>query len=88
MPYAVALALAVGLGLPIAVLAAATAQGRAAASGMESIARQPEAFSDIRQVLLISLAFIESLVIYALLMFLLLFGKLPGVLEVVGGAGG
>jgi len=79
MAYGVAMALAVGLGLPIAVLAAATAQGKAAAAGMESIARQPEAFADIRQVLLISLAFIESLVIYALLMFLLLMGKLPAV---------
>ncbi|MFQ5811224.1 MAG: ATP synthase F0 subunit C [Armatimonadota bacterium] len=83
MAYGVALALAVGLGLPIAVLAAATAQGRAAASGMESIARQPESFGDIRQALLISLAFIESLVIYALLMFFLLMGRLPPVLDVV-----
>jgi F-type H+-transporting ATPase subunit c len=90
MVYAVALALAVGLGVPIAVLAAATAQGRAAASGLESIARQPESTSDIQRVLLISLAFIESLVIYALLMFILLYGKLPGVLEVLQqpGAGG
>ena len=48
---------------------------------MESIARQPESFGDIRQALLISLAFIESLVIYALLMFFLLMGKLPTVLE-------
>ncbi|MFQ6132273.1 MAG: ATP synthase F0 subunit C [Armatimonadota bacterium] len=84
MTYGAALALAVGLGVPIAVLSAAMAQGRAAAAGIESIARQPEAFGDIRQALLISLAFIESLVIYALLMFLLLMGRLPPVLDTLG----
>jgi F-type H+-transporting ATPase subunit c len=82
------LALAVGLGLPIAVLGAATAQGRTAAAALEGIARQPEAAGRIQIAMIIGLALIESLVIYALLMFFILQGKLPGVLEALqAGAG-
>ena len=77
MLYLMALALAVGLGVPIAVLAAAMAQGRAASAALEGIARQPEAAGKIQTAMIIALAFIESLVIYALLMFFLLQGKLP-----------
>ena len=72
-----ALALAVGLGVPIAVLSAAIAQGKAATSAMEGIARQPEAAGKIQTAMIIALAFIESLVIYVLLMFFLLQSKLP-----------
>ena len=88
MDYAAALALAVGLGLPIAVLAAATAQGRAAAAAFESIARQPESSGDIRGALIISLALIESLVIYSLLMFLVMMGKLPSIIDYLKAATG
>ena len=77
MLYLMALALAVGLGVPIAVLSAAIGQGKAAAAALEGIARQPEAAGRIQLAMIISLAFIESLVIYALLMFFLLQGKLP-----------
>ena len=83
MLYGAALAIAVGLGLPIAVLSAAQAQGRAAVAAVESIARQPEAAGEIRSALLLSLALIESLVIYALLVFLLLYGKLAPVMDVI-----
>jgi len=79
MEYWVAMAIVVGLGLPLSVLAASTAQGRAAVSAMEAIARQPEAAGDIRSSLILALALIESLVIYALLIFFLLMGKLPAV---------
>ena len=72
-----ALALAVGLGVPIAVLSAAIGQGKAATSAMEGIARQPEAAGKIQTAMIIALAFIESLVIYVLLMFFLLQSKLP-----------
>lgn len=77
--YLFGLALAVGFGLPVAVLSAAIAQGRAAVAALEGMARQPEAAGSIRTSLIIALAFIESLVIYALLMFFLLQGKLPGI---------
>ncbi len=83
MLYGVALAIAVGLGVPIAVLSAAQAQGRAAAAAVESIARQPEAAGEIRSALLLSLALIESLVIYALLIFFLLYKLLPSVMDVI-----
>jgi F-type H+-transporting ATPase subunit c len=75
--YFVALALAVGFGLPVAVLSAAMAQGRAASAALEGIARQPEAAGRIQTAMIIGLALIESLVIYSLLMFFLLYTKLP-----------
>jgi F-type H+-transporting ATPase subunit c len=82
------LAIAVGLGLPIAVLSAAIGQGKVGASAMEGIARQPEAAGRIQLSMMIALGFIESLVIYALLMFFILSGRLPdtaAVLRVLGG---
>jgi F-type H+-transporting ATPase subunit c len=41
------------------------------------MARQPEAAGNLQTGMIIALAFIESLVIYALLMFFMLQGKLP-----------
>jgi len=81
MDYATALALVVGLGLPLAAAFGALAQGRAAAAAVEGIARQPEAAGEIRGALILSLALIESLVIYVLLSFLLLMGRLPTIVE-------
>lgn len=77
MGYFIALAIVVGLGLPIAVLSAALGQGKAAAAALEGIARQPEAAGKIQVAMIIGLALIESLVIYALLIFFLLSAKLP-----------
>ena len=79
MVYWACLALAVGLGLPIAVIGAGLGQGRAIAAALEGMARQPEASGTIQTAMIIGLALIESLVIYALLMFFILQGKLPGV---------
>jgi F-type H+-transporting ATPase subunit c len=73
------------LGVPIAVLGGATGQGRAAAAALEGIARQPEAAGEIRILLIIALALIESLVIYALLTFFLLMGNIGKMLEKVQG---
>jgi F-type H+-transporting ATPase subunit c len=77
MLYLGMLALAIGFGLPLAVLSAAYAQGRAASSALEGMARQPEAAGNLQTGMIIALAFIESLVIYALLMFFMLQGKMP-----------
>ncbi|MFQ5808080.1 MAG: ATP synthase F0 subunit C [Armatimonadota bacterium] len=89
MAYFAALAIAVGLAVPIAVLAAGLGQGRTAAAGLESIARQPEASGEIRIGMILGLAFIESLVIYALVMAILLWIKLPpdaqAIIDVMGG---
>ncbi len=77
--YFAVLAIAVGLGLPLAVVFASHAQARAAAAALEGIARQPEASGSLTVSLLISLGFIESLVIYVLLTFFVVQGRLPSV---------
>ena len=77
MGYFVALAIAVGFGLPLCVLSAAQAQAKAATVDLDGIARQPEAAGKIQLAMIIALALIESLVIYALLMFFMLYGSLP-----------
>ncbi len=77
MLYFFGLALAVGLGLPIAVIGAGLGQGKAAAGALEAMGRQPEAAGKIQTGMIIALALIEALVLYALLMFFMLLGKLP-----------
>ena len=79
MIYLACLALAAGFGLPLAAIGASLGQGRAAASGLEAMARQPEAGGQIQTAMIIALAFIEAMVIYALVMFFILQGKLPAV---------
>jgi F-type H+-transporting ATPase subunit c len=84
MIFAAALALGVALAVPIAVLCAALGQGKAAAAALEAIGRQPDAVSDIQRVLIIALAFIESLVIYALLVFFLLSPHIGTLVQQIG----
>ena len=83
MIYLAVLAFGVTLGLPIAVIFASTAQGKATSTALEVIARQPEATGQIQTAMIIGLALIESLVIYSLLMFFLLMGKLPATVSEV-----
>ena len=83
MVYFACLALAAGLGLPLAVIGAGIGQGRAAAGALEGMARQPEAGAQIQIAMIIALAFIESLVIYALVMFFILSGKLPDTTAII-----
>ena len=77
MIYLAVLAFGVTLGLPIAVIFASRAQGSATSTALEGIARQPNAAGQIQTAMIIGLALIESLVIYALLMFFILQAKLP-----------
>jgi F-type H+-transporting ATPase subunit c len=90
--YLAFLALATGLGLPIAVIGAGVGQGLVGAKAAEGIARQPEAAARIQTSMIIAMALIESLVIYALLIFFLLNAKLPGLADTLrllgGGAAG
>jgi len=83
--YLIALALAAGFGVPIAVLSGAIGQGKVGAAALEGIARQPEAAGRIQTAMIIALALIESLVIYALLVALILLFVigLPGKQEIV-----
>jgi F-type H+-transporting ATPase subunit c len=69
--YLAMLALGVGVGLPIAVLGCGIGQGLAGGKALEGIARQPEAAGRIQTAMIIALALIESLAIYALLVALI-----------------
>jgi F-type H+-transporting ATPase subunit c len=72
MQYFSALALATGFGVALAAFGGALGQSRALAAALEGVARQPEAAGRIQTLLIIGLAFIESLTIYALVVSLLL----------------
>ncbi len=71
-----ALAISAGLAIGIAALGGGIGQGKAAASALEGIARNPEAASKVITPMIIALALIESLVIYALVIAFLLQGKI------------
>ncbi len=70
--YFAASVIAAGFGIAAATWLTGLGQGNAIAKAVEGIARQPEAAAKIQTVLIIGLAFIESLVIYALLISLIL----------------
>ena len=61
------IALAAGLGIGIAALGGGIGQGRAAAAALDGIARNPSAADKLFTPMIIGLALIESLVIYALI---------------------
>ena len=64
-----------GIAMGLAVLGGGLGQGRAAASALEGIARNPSAQSKIQTPMLIALALIESLVLFGLLVAYLLQSK-------------
>jgi len=66
------IAMAAGLGIGIAALGGGIGQGRPAAAALDGIARNPGAAGQIRGPMILGLALIESLVIYALIISLLL----------------
>ena len=61
-----------GLGAGLAVIGAGIGIGRIGGQAVEGMARQPEAAGRIQTAMIIVLALIESLVIYALLISLIL----------------
>ncbi len=71
----------IGLGICLAIGLAAmgcgAGIGRALAAALEGTARQPEASGNLRTTLIIGAALIESLTIYALVIGILLLGKIP-----------
>ncbi len=71
-----AIALAAGLAIGIAAFGAAMGQGRMAAAAMESIGRNPNSADRIQVPMILGLAFIEALAIYALLIAFFLQGKI------------
>ena len=70
------IAIAAAALLTLVAIATAIAQGLTATKAMDSIARQPEAASDIRGALVISLALMEALTIYGMLVAFMLVGKI------------
>jgi F-type H+-transporting ATPase subunit c len=61
--------------LGVAAAAGATAQGRATSAAAEGMSRNPGAAKDIRGMTLLGLVLIESLVLYALLICVLIYGR-------------
>ena len=70
------IALAAGLGLGIAALGTALGQGRATAAAMESIGRNPNSAGVIQTPLIIGLALMEALSLYAFVIAVLLQNKI------------
>lgn len=77
MLYYMGLALGVSLAVSIAAIGGGIGQGIATSGAIQGMARQPEAAARLQLAMIIGLAFIESLTIYALIVFLLLQGSLP-----------
>jgi F-type H+-transporting ATPase subunit c len=71
-PYA---SLASALAISVAVLGGALAQGRTATAALEAIGRNPAARDKVFVPMIIGLALIESLVLYA---FVIAFSKIKG----------
>ncbi|MDY7033720.1 MAG: ATP synthase F0 subunit C [Thermodesulfobacteriota bacterium] len=71
-----AIAIASGFAIGVAAFGGGMGQGRAIASGLEGIARNPGASGQILTPMIIGLALIESLVIYALVISFMLYAKL------------
>lgn len=64
-----------GLAIAIAAFGGALSQGRAVAAALEGIARNPNASGKITTPMIIGLALIESLVIYAFIIAIMLVTK-------------
>jgi F-type H+-transporting ATPase subunit c len=70
------IAISAGLAIGIAACGGGLGQGKAAAGALEGIARNPGAAAKVQTPMIIALALIESLVIYALVIAFLLYGKI------------
>ncbi|EKD41929.1 MAG: H(+)-transporting two-sector ATPase [uncultured bacterium] len=75
------LALSAGLAIGLAAFGGAMGQGKAAYAALEGIARNPGAAAKIQTPMIIGLALIESLVIYALVIAFLLQGKIDALIK-------
>jgi len=69
-------AISAGIAIGLAVLGGATGQGRAAAAALEGISRNPGAAPRIQTPMILGLALIESLVLFAFVIAFLLQGKI------------
>ena len=71
------IAIGAGLAIGIAAFGGGMGQGKAAAAALEGIARNPGAAGKLNGPMILGLALIESLVIYAFVIAIMLVLKLP-----------
>ncbi|MBN3033458.1 MAG: F0F1 ATP synthase subunit C [Candidatus Saganbacteria bacterium] len=67
--------LAAGLGMGIAALGTALGVGWLSSKALEGMARQPEATNNIRTSMILAIAFVEAIALYALVVALILATK-------------
>jgi F-type H+-transporting ATPase subunit c len=67
--------LSAGLGIGLAALGTGIGIGILAGKSVEAAARQPEATAAIQRLMILAIAFIEALCLYALLVAIMLVGK-------------
>jgi len=87
MVYFAALAIAIGLGTALAAFGCGLGQGNAVRGALEGVARQPEAQGRILVLMILGLALIESLTIYALVLGFRLITFLPATADVLKAIG-
>lgn len=83
-----AIALGCGFGIGVAALGTGLGMGNAINGALQGTARNPEAGGKIMTTMIIGLALIESLCIYALLICLLMVFKIPSLDAVMKAIGG
>ncbi len=71
-------AAAAGFAIAIAALGGTTGQGRSVSAAVEGISRNPGAAARIQTAMILGLAMIESLVLFALVIAILLWTKMGG----------
>ena len=70
------MAIGAGLAMGLAVLGGGLGQGMAVRGGLEGIARNPQAANVVQTAMLLGLAFVESLVIFSLIMAMFINGTI------------
>ncbi|MBW1913272.1 MAG: ATP synthase F0 subunit C [Deltaproteobacteria bacterium] len=84
----IAIAIACGFGIGMAVVGTAISMGNAIVAALTGIARNPEASGKIQTSMIIGLALIESLCIYALVICFIMVFKIPSMDAVMKSLGG
>ncbi|MFH0843932.1 MAG: ATP synthase F0 subunit C [Pseudomonadota bacterium] len=82
------IAIACGFGIGVAALGTGLGMGHAINGALQGTARNPEAGGKIMTTMIIGLALIESLCIYALLICLIMVFKVPGLEDMIKYFGG
>ena len=70
------LAIAAAFTMAFCTIFPSLGQSKTAVAAMETIARQPDAAKDVKSTLIISMALMEALTIYGLLIAFMLIGKI------------